>query len=189
MLSFVRCMALCFVVCFSVVVSYAQKTYPRSELEFSYGVFPLPEVKGANKKLFASDSHGTELDRTPGTGSFSMAYNRFFSQRFSMGITGLYDDITVGYKNMPSTLTWNIVAVLLNAKYNYVYDPRFHMYSGLSAGYAAVWANNVNNTERNNGFAFQARLIGARFGTTVGGFAELGFGYEGVVKAGLSLQF
>jgi hypothetical protein len=184
MLSFVRGMALCFIICFSVAVSYAQKKYPRSELEFSYGVYPLPEVSGANKKLFALDLYGKEIDKSPGTGSFAFAYNHFLSQRFTIGFTALYDKITVSYKDVSSKLNWNVMAVLLNAKYNYVYDPRFHMYSGLSAGYAAVWATLPNSTERNNRLAFQARVLGARFGNTVGGF-----GYEGVVKAGLSLQF
>lgn len=189
MLSFVRFAALYFATCFTAIVSYAQKNYPPNEIELSYGTFPLPEVSGANKKLFVSKLYATDIDRTPGTGSFSFAYNHFLSQRFAMGFTALFDKVTVSYKDVYSKLNWNVLAVLINAKYNYVYDPRFHMYSGLSFGYAGVWAKEADKKETNNHLAFQARVIGARFGSTVGVFGELGFGYEGVVKAGLSLQF
>ncbi|MFT3701151.1 MAG: hypothetical protein QM802_02215 [Agriterribacter sp.] len=185
---FFRMITFLFATIFSAVTSFAQRSYPKHELEFSYGVFPVPEIKGATNSIFATSTTSNEVDRTPGTGSFMFAYNVYLSKRFAMGVTGLYDKVTVSYKNVVSKLNWNITAVMLNAKYNYVYDPRFHMYSGLSAGYAADWANSGTLKERHNVFAYQARIIGVRFGTTVGGFAEVGVGYEGVVKAGLSLQ-
>jgi len=189
MMRFAKLILFCFTTCFTAVVSYAQRAYPKTEIEFSYGVFPLPEVRGANKKLFGSNVNGNDIDKSPGTGSFGFAYNQYLSERFALGITALYDKVTVSYKDAASKLNWNILGVLVNAKYNYVYDPRFHMYSGLSIGYAGVWTENATVTEKNNRLAFQARVVGARFGTTVGAFAELGFGYEGVVKAGLSIQF
>jgi hypothetical protein len=45
------------------------------------------------------------------------------------------------------------------------------------------------DTETSSNLAFQVTPIGMRIGRKLGGFAELGFGYKGIMNFGLSYRF
>ncbi|MFT3750133.1 MAG: hypothetical protein QM768_17580 [Agriterribacter sp.] len=168
--------------------SVAQNNFIKNETELAYGIATVPEIPGATGNFFAIDNNHTQVDNISGIGGFSLAYNRYISKRFSLGVTGVYTKATVTYHVPSAKFDWAVFTVLVNAKYNYVYDPLFHMYSGLSAG--CSFNNIIGSAEGNNqAFAYQVRLLGARFGAKFGAFAELGYGYEGILKAGVSLQF
>lgn len=167
---------------------FAQNKYIKNEIEIAYGIGTAPEIPDATGNFFDADNNHNRVDNITGIGGFSIAYNRFVSKRFCIGITGVYTKTTVTYRVPVAKFDWAIFTVLLNAKYNYVYDPLFHLYSGVSAGSSF---NNIIGSVKggNHAFAYQARLIGARFGAKFGAFAELGFGYEGILKAGVSCHF
>ncbi len=90
----------------------------------------------------------------------------------------------------------NLYTVALESDYRYISKPSFRLYSGLGLGYT-FGKNNYDgnnssislNRKSQNYFNFQATALGFRFGEQLGIFAELGFGYKGVLNAGLSYQF
>lgn len=167
---------------------FAQRSFIKNEIEIAYGVGTAPEIPDVTGGFFDADNNHTRIDNITGIGGFSIAYNRFVSKRFSIGVTGVYSKTSVSYRVPSAKFDWAVFTVLLNAKYNYVYDPLFHLYSGISAGSSF---NNIIGAAKggNKAIAYQARIIGARFGAKFGAFAELGFGYEGILKAGVSCHF
>lgn len=166
----------------------AQETFIKNELELAYGVGTAPELKGVTGNFFIPYNSNTTIDDILGIGGFSIAYNRYISKRLCVGVTGVYTKTTVTYHVPVAKFDWAVFTMLANVKYNYVFDPLFHLYSGISIGGAF---NNVIGATKgsNQAFAYQARVLGARFGAKFGAFAELGFGYEGILKAGVSLHF
>jgi hypothetical protein len=49
--------------------------------------------------------------------------------------------------------------------------------------------NYSDQTYSDGGMTFQATPLGVRFGKTVGVFAELGFGYKGILNFGIGSKF
>lgn len=174
---------------FSVFSTQAQQNFQKNELESGYGIFPAMEIKNVTKSFYQSNTDAKPVEKITGTGSLTLSYNRALKQRVYIGVSLFYDKAIITYMNMPDTRTWYVYGVLFNTKYNYVFDPRFHMYSGLSVGYAGNRSGKAGKTDHHDAIAFQARLVGLRFGAKVGVFSELGFGYEGLLKAGLSVHF
>jgi hypothetical protein len=167
----------------------AQRNIPANELESAYGIFPAMEIKKIAGDFYRNGTDPKAVEKITGTGSAVISYNRAVKERFYWGASVFYDKATISYNNMPELRDWYVFGLLLNAKYNYVFDARFHMYSGLSAGYAGSWTKKAGIKDHHDAIAFQARVIGLRFGARVGVFAELGFGYEGILKAGVSIHF
>lgn len=168
--------------------SFAQHNYVKNEIEGAYGIGIVPEIREVAASFFNAGQNHTRAESITGTGGFCLAYNHYISKRFAIGITAVYSQATVTYHVPSAKLNWSVMSALVNAKYNYVYDPLFHMYSGLSAG--CSFSNIIGSVKGSNtAIAYQARIIGARFGAKFGAFAELGFGYEGILKAGVSVQF
>ncbi len=176
------------VLCFCSNAIYAQGNFTKNEIEIAYGMVTAPEIPGTTSRFFNANGNSSRIDNITGIGGFSIAYNRYLSKRFCIGATGVYSKATITYRVPTAKFDWAVFTVLLNSKYNYVFDPLFHLYSGLSVGLSS---NNIIGSVKggNQAFAYHARLIGARFGAKFGAFAELGFGYEGILKAGVSLQF
>jgi len=169
--------------------SFAQQNFPKNELESGYGIFPVMEIKKITGNFYAASIDNKPVEKITGTGSLTISYNRTLKKRLFAGVSLFYDKAVISYINSPGTRNWYVFGLLLNAKYNYVYDPRFHMYSGISVGYAGDRSVKEGKADHHDAIAYQARLIGLRFGAKVGVFSELGFGYEGILKAGLSVHF
>jgi len=167
----------------------AQENTSPNELESAYGIFPAMEIKKVAGDFYRQGIAPKAVDKITGTGNAVISYNRAVKERFYLGASLFYDKATVSYSDIQETRDWYVLGLLLNAKYNYVFDARFHMYSGLSAGYAGSWTTKAGVKDHRDAIAFQVRAIGLRFGAMVGVFAELGFGYEGILKAGVSVHF
>ena len=167
----------------------AQENTSPNELESAYGIFPAVEIKKIAGDFYRTGTSPEAVEKITGTGNAVISYNRAVKERFYWGASLFYDKATISYSNMAGLRDWYVLGLLLNAKYNYVFDARFHMYSGLSAGYAGSWTKKAGVKDHHDAIAFQVRALGLRFGTMVGVFAELGFGYEGILKAGMSVHF
>ena len=67
------------------------------------------------------------------------------------------------------------------------------MYSGLAFGYAFqniqyMPIEGEEEVENPGKMAFHINAIGFRFGKSIGGFLELGYGYKGILNFGFSLK-
>ncbi|MNV02831.1 hypothetical protein D3C71_930710 [compost metagenome] len=88
---------------------------------------------------------------------------------------------------------YSYLTIGLGTDYHYISSSWFQMYSGLAIAYSFQNGkykgsnNDIQNTQQNY-INFHLNALGFRFGKTFAVFAELGFGYKGLIHAGLSLQ-
>ncbi|MDA9201939.1 hypothetical protein N9O58_03435 [Flavobacteriaceae bacterium] len=91
----------------------------------------------------------------------------------------------------------NSFTIGANAKYSYISNPKFRMYSGLAAGYNTIQANfdpekgsTSKATKGNKGaFGYHLTAFGFRYGKKAAVIAELGFGYKGILNVGFNYKF
>lgn len=80
--------------------------------------------------------------------------------------------------------------VLAEGRWHWLARPAVDLYTGIGAGYArSTDRYDLSGTHSENDFGFQVNAIGVRFGGALGAFAELGMGWNGIGKAGLSTRF
>jgi len=124
-----------------------------------------------------------------------------------------YDRLTIGasvtYEQINSNVMSQDVVVgdqklyfltgAFELDYRYITTESFQMYFSLGGGGTLlydVFNDNDTSPETFSGYNeiydpypnFHANLLGFRFGTNLGIFAEFGFGYKGIVNVGLSFQ-
>lgn len=91
---------------------------------------------------------------------------------------------------------YRYVSALLaaEAQFHYIDRPRWSLYGIAGAGLGRTSARNsgaVTNTVEKSRYplaTIQVTPIGVRYGKTVGIFAELGYGYKGILNTGVSLR-
>ena len=94
---------------------------------------------------------------------------------------------------MPFTYDQQNTTVALELTWLYSSRGAFQAYGFAGAG-LLNWVehdhdqDNTSYTETGNKFAFQFTPIGIRAGRSVGAFAELGYGYKGIIYGGVSYQ-
>ena len=78
--------------------------------------------------------------------------------------------------------------------YSYLNKGNFALYERLGAGealYKQKYTSNEGKKDTNDNvhFNFQITPIGIKYGSRFGVFAEAGFGYKGILSAGLFARF
>lgn len=133
------------------------------------------------------------------SGASYINYSYAIKDNFLIGAEGVYERIS---KDIYSGSTKdgrqvdNSFTLAANAKYSYISNPKFRMYSGLAAGYNTIQANfdpakgsTSKATKGNKGaFGYHLTAFGFRYGKKAAVVAELGFGYKGIINIGFSYQ-
>lgn len=129
------------------------------------------------------------------TGSFQMTagYQNRFAPRWSAGVTASWAraDRNVLFLDTPvDKLERRMWTAMAEARFHWLTRSSVDLYSSLGAG-GAWTTDRYEYVAKQTHFdpAYQLNLIGARVGRELGAFAELGFGWNGIVKAGLSGRF
>lgn len=128
-------------------------------------------------------------------GPVMVGVNYYLTPRLSAGVlysnTSSRSTVSAGssadsyYKN-----TYNVF--MARTDYRYV-NHMIQLYSGISVGtsFAKTKPEDKANTKTasSTDFAYQVNAFGIRAGKNIGAFAELGFGYNGIVNLGVSAKF
>lgn len=196
---------LLFVFLVPVLIGYSQDR--NNEVYLNYGVGTMPAFSEAFGDFFedlligAFTGATVQSTETNTFGVAGLGYKRNLSKRITLGLGFLYQsfDVTQTVK-MP--LTGNLVDIksqdiyytfMARFDFSYVTTEWVNMYSGVGAGVSVnqyVFDDDKQGKDDNNIYvAWQVNAFGIRVGKTLGGFAEVGFGYAGIVNAGLSLKF
>ena len=134
-------------------------------------------------------------------GALHAGYKYSLTDRFALGPVFAYDRGTKDAINKSTNskqgkFTSNFYTLSLEADYKYINQPSFKLYSLVGAGGTLlnqVYKADGTNAEDKSGnqafFNFQLTPIGVKFGDSFGAFAELGFGYKGILSAGLFCRF
>lgn len=141
--------------------------------------------------LFLTDAYSENVKYSP---AWHVGYKTFLTKQQKLAVGGTFTyqtakgDFSYGGEKA-GDLQRNFYTIAAEADYRYIKKEKFHLYSGLGLGY--TFSNEtlmpITGSEKktsSGNFDFQIIGIGARYGSNVGGFMELGFGYKGIICAG-----
>jgi hypothetical protein len=183
----------------------AQETsYPRNDLRISYGLTTVNEIGLALNYFFFGTffvmpfSHDSVYNiNVGGYGAFSCQYQYRVSKVISIGgvlsFNPVKSSITFDNKTFGAMSSY-FITLMPRIDFTYVTKGVFSMYSGIAVGgtYAILKSNYTNKPDQTTtGFTlgFQVNCIGFRVGKDISGFAEFGFGNQGLINIGLSGRF
>lgn len=128
-------------------------------------------------------------------GPIMLGVNYYLTPRLSAGV--LYSNTSsrsvISGENTADSYYKNAYNVFMaRTDYRYV-NKIVQLYSGISVGasFAKTKPDNVSNTKTasTTDIAYQINALGIRAGKKIGAFAELGFGYNGILNLGVSAKF
>ena len=190
-------------------ISFAQ-SQGTSEINVSLGVVTFEDfrisIEDVSSSLVTSLISGQELTYSDGgrlTG-YTVHYGYAIKDQWMLGASLAYQ--TVNRKLLVDTKESGesssaVYSFGIETNYRYISNPNFQMYSGLGAGYAfgntsftiddstLAFKDENNTTNSIDYFTFQITALGFRVGKKLAVFAELGFGYKGILNGGISYQF
>jgi hypothetical protein len=161
----------------------------KNEVSVSVGTVTAPQIANLIGSVIGGSLTGQKVKNSRGTGAITVSYNRHASPKFSYGVSGTWEKLTSEFENSSDKLSWSSLAFMGGGRYHYVSKKALTVYSGLSAGYSFINMSGSGDREKKGAFAFQVDAIGLRLGSRIGVFGEAGFGYEGLIKAGLSMKY
>lgn len=197
---------LCCVGCFFISTNVnGQERYPESKHEIRAQVsdgFPLT-ITEAFIDVFSDLAGNRDSEDISGTAHFGVGYRYHFRKNFSAGLDLSYQKVTnhftyasndSGNPEKKGEDAINMILIMPAAAFKYIHRPKFQLYGNVAAGLAigsseeTVADGAPSIEDSTTGFAFQINPIGVRVGRKIAGFAELGFGYRGIITVGLSVN-
>lgn len=125
----------------------------------------------------------------------NISYRYRLKPKFSLGVTTGYRSRTYdkkhdrsgtyGYKTKSAVMAFECV-------FHHYHKPNIAVYSLAGLGSYFTQDQSIiypDQTYSDAAMTFQATPLGIRFGKTVGVFAELGYGYKGILNFGISGKF
>ena len=179
-----------------------EQNYQHHDVMLSYGLFPIDQFLSVESAMLNKQFPEKRYvrDHYTGSGTVSLAYRRItknerllwgFAMGFNQSRATLYN---VG--NEVGTLARQFISIAVDVEYRYINRGIVQLYSGAGVGYqigtekltAPIDSGMSDASGEINRMAWQANVMGIRIGKSIGGFAEFGFGYKGIINLGLSLQ-
>nr|WP_315028735.1 outer membrane beta-barrel protein [uncultured Chryseobacterium sp.] len=159
---------------------FKSQTKGSSEIKISYGLGTSTDFINTFNTIFTLGYGPYEKKNS---GAFIIEYNYAVKDRWVVGADLVYQQMTREYLDESSEKSHNYT-VAVKSDYNYISKPKFRMYSGLGLG--LTMEKSSNPSQNMSHFNFQLTGLGIRLGGRLGVNAELGFGYKGIVNAGLA---
>jgi hypothetical protein len=172
----------------------------KSEVDLGVGVWSSNQIIGTMSDIIASVflPEGASMKNSSSPGAFHLGYKYSLSERIALGPVFIFDmntsDAVVGDVK-PGKFTSNYYTLSLEGDYKYVNLDKLKLYVLLGAGGTILnqtYKDNQTgkkNDEKQAFFNFQVTPVGVKYGDSFGVFAELGFGYKGILSAGLFYRF
>jgi hypothetical protein len=176
------------------IFAFAAKAQSNLEVHVGIGTSSHQEnmVKAANHTLYNSVMPRSEnIGQTYITsGPIRLGIRSHENKHFILGAEFNYSNIEVINKNGSSdVIRVNFVnyTLMASTQYKYIENPKFILYSGLDFGISYATAKNQDTEVKANDLAaaYQANFMGFRYGSQLGFFGELGFGYNGFLSGGI----
>ncbi|GAA3942886.1 hypothetical protein [Hymenobacter algoricola] len=160
----------------------------RHEAYASYGLMP---VQGIGPEIFLIFFGSTV--RPDVVGPVGFGYRYFLGKTVALGAEVHYTKVTNTYSsgfifNQGETIH-HYTTLLPRIDFTYVRGQKYQVYSGLGVGVSLEHATFENADDRRARLAWQLTAVGVRVGQAIGGFTEVGVGYNGLVRVGISGKF
>ncbi len=135
----------------------------------------------------------------PLIGALNFGYKRYFVKNKMAVLANItYSQLNTRYTHANNdSLNFKtkdyLIAFMPAFEYHYLNKKIVQLYSGVQLGifvYNQKYQDYKSETKHKEiNFAFQVDAFGVRVGKQIGGFVELGFGFAGIVKVGISGRF
>ena len=191
------------IITLSISCVKAQNDFRRHEFNLGVGIFSTGNIVYGFADMFVQSitqavGSGVEFSNKTASPVFHLGYKYGFSSRFTLGAT-----LAAGVENSDFTqkgpdgtlfdtgkMNRFIGTLAPEITFNYLNANRFKLYglAGAGCSYYRMNAKYDHADDKSSGkflFDFQLTPLGFKFGNTFGGFAEVGFGYKGIICVGL----
>lgn len=195
------------IICISAATVLAQNTYQKNEFRIGFSdAIPLTIgdalLHGFTSALtsgIAGYSKDTKNDKS--SGMWGLGYKYHVNNRFSAGLELSYLTSSKDINFKKADDEYNVhrksafFLVLPTAQYHYLNREKLQLYGNIGVGLLNYTIKEEKNKggetfdENYTSFAFQVNPIGLRVGQRFAGFAELGFGFKGIINIGASMRF
>lgn len=193
------------ILCFFVTNIVAQDTHKKHEVRAGISdALPLTIgdglLHGFSSALSSVTGYSQKTFNEKHNVMWGLGYKYHFNHRFSVGV-----DIGILNSSKDTEFTkandtyivhrkTSFILVLPTGQYNYLSREKVQLYGNLGVGllsYSVDESKDDGTTSGDNyaGFAFQLNPVGVRVGKQFAGYAELGFGFKGIVNIGASIKF
>ena len=160
----------------TLCINYTQaQTKGTSQITIGYGAYSHYEF---------AESFFNDVESS---GVLNVGFKYAVQDRFMLGGSLSYESMTgtddfIIFEGEPGSADFTNITIAIESDYRYISKESFQMYSGLGLAYFTADQYTTN-------FSFQISALGFRVGKTVAAYAELGFGYKGIINFGASFQF
>jgi len=190
-----RSLSLILLLVITSIRSSAQFSANTVELSGGYGILSATQIL----QRVSHDTYRNDNNADNGVEFVSVKY--FVSKRLALGLNVSYQTESGKFVDYYYTSPYNYyfydvswLTISPEFLYLYVNQKNFACYTYIGIGYVVTKEKDTDgrgfaSNKPNVGVNGQICPIGFRFGEKVAFFAELGFGYKGVVNAGLSIKF
>ncbi len=191
------------ILAWSAIATGSAQEKGSSELSLGYGRPTSNEIENTlGEVLTTIVSLGTvTYTDTEYTGAVHAKYKYAVADNLLIGVSGAYEEVEDKERfgaDIVAERKSKIYSIAVESDYSWINKGYFRVCSGVGLGYRMVDVKSISTTasansklsgERAHGLGYHINAIGIRAGKTIGVFAEAGYGYKGIVNAGLSIQF
>ncbi len=185
----------------TVTSMFAQESvsdFKKNELRGGTGLWSSNELISNLSDLLSTSLSGStySVSNEKTVGNFSLAYRYGLNRRLSVGGTLAYSLLKsdVNFEGSKTgTSANNYFTAAPEVEYKYLYTKNFRLYgfagAGLSVNRQKVEENGKTSIDYNPFFNFQVSPLCVQVGNNFGLYVEVGFGYNGIINAGLFARF
>jgi len=169
-----------------------------NQFSAGYGVITIDEELAIIESVISSviTVGNYNLENQQMSGAFVFTYNYALSKIVHLGGAFVYENITEDVmvsKEKKGEFKRDFYTIAAEGRFSYLNASFFQMYSGVGAGVTFntdkfISTDGSENSDSQTHFNFQINLLGLRVGNAFGAYAELGYGYKGIVNAGISVR-
>jgi hypothetical protein len=172
------------------------------ELSVSYGIKSTTELVNNGELLddllflFTLGLLKSETTNTKATGPVLFSWKYIPKSRWGFGVVagrmkGSYDGIIGSFWVEGETVNhckYSTFTIAPEVDFRYFQKEKFNLYSSAAVG-ITFFTEEVNNAPGKRNYAdVHLSVIGFRYGQNLGAFAELGFGFKGLINLGVNLK-
>jgi hypothetical protein len=190
------------IACIGAANLSAQVDSPNS-IGLSVGIITAPDfIEYAQPSFTGIESSLITKNTTTSIPVFLFEYNRALGQHVDLGFSIGYQQFKSTYvdaffESFPAGETQtHFLSIMPQFRFHYIpVDSWLGLYSGAAVGlhYQVIDARDITlfdvESSGSVGFSWQVTAIGVEVGNKFGAHAELGFGFKGIISAGLHARF
>jgi hypothetical protein len=174
----------------------AQSLEYKNDISFGLGAFTYPDIVESGRDIGGFIGLGGIVrseSKRDGL-AYILNYGRVVKEDVKLSLSFGFQKFDVdlyAINYQVATLEFSYYTFMVRGDYTWYRKGWTNLYSGAALGLSAVTEEHEEEDldETEYYFAFHVNAIGARLGNRVAGFVELGFGYSGILSAGITAAF